>query len=256
MMRLRQIALVARDLEPTVQDLTAVLGLEVCYRDPAVAKWGLINALMPIDGNFLEVVTPVEENTSAGRYLERRHGDGGYMVILQCDDALAERARVAALGIRAVASADRPHYRYTHFHPADTQGILLSIDSTTPGNDWHAEHAEWAPAGTAWKPAVRTAVTKALVGAEIQHEDPAALAALWSKILNLPAGRLADGNPGIRLENAVLRFVPASDGRGRGLGAIDVTTADRGRLLAEAQSRGLQRSATQVELCGCRVNLV
>ena len=35
-LRLRQIALAARDLEATVEHLRAVLGLEVGFRDPGV----------------------------------------------------------------------------------------------------------------------------------------------------------------------------------------------------------------------------
>ena len=47
-MRLRQIALVARELEPVVADLCAVFDLEVAYRDPGVAEFGLQNAVMPV----------------------------------------------------------------------------------------------------------------------------------------------------------------------------------------------------------------
>jgi hypothetical protein len=36
MLRLRQIALVARKLAPVVEELRDVFGLEVAYRDPAV----------------------------------------------------------------------------------------------------------------------------------------------------------------------------------------------------------------------------
>ncbi len=46
-LRLRQIALVAEKLEPVVDDLRSVLGLEVCYRDPGVERFGLENALVP-----------------------------------------------------------------------------------------------------------------------------------------------------------------------------------------------------------------
>jgi len=51
--RLRQVCLVAEELEPVVADLTAVLGLDVAYRDPLVIYFGLENAVMPINGDFL-----------------------------------------------------------------------------------------------------------------------------------------------------------------------------------------------------------
>ena len=76
-MRLRQIAFVARDLAATTDELCSVLQLDVAYRDPGVAKWGLENIVVPIGGDFLEIVSPKEDHTSAGRYLERRQGDGG-----------------------------------------------------------------------------------------------------------------------------------------------------------------------------------
>ena len=40
-MRLRQIAFVARELGPVLDDLCAVLGIEVCFNDPGVAHFGL-----------------------------------------------------------------------------------------------------------------------------------------------------------------------------------------------------------------------
>ena len=40
-LRLRQLCLVGLDLEPVVEDLIAVFDIEVCHRDPAVAKYGL-----------------------------------------------------------------------------------------------------------------------------------------------------------------------------------------------------------------------
>jgi len=43
--RLRQIALVAEDIERAKQQLTYVLGTEVVFEDPAVEQWGLKNFL-------------------------------------------------------------------------------------------------------------------------------------------------------------------------------------------------------------------
>ena len=74
MLRLRQICLIARELDPAIAALEAVLGITTCHRDPAVKKFGLVIALLPIGNNFLEVVAPFRENTAAGRYLDRRDG--------------------------------------------------------------------------------------------------------------------------------------------------------------------------------------
>jgi hypothetical protein len=103
-MRLRQIALVAHDLEPVAAQLNAVFGLRVAYRDPAVAKYELVNVVMPVGGEFLEIVQPVTADASAARYLRRRGGNAGYMLIFQTDDAHAHRARLSGEGIRAIFS--------------------------------------------------------------------------------------------------------------------------------------------------------
>ena len=78
MLRMRQICLVARDLDAAQADLTAIFGLEVCYRDPNIGRLGLRNFLLPVGDSFLEVVAPMREGTTAERYLDRRGGDGGY----------------------------------------------------------------------------------------------------------------------------------------------------------------------------------
>lgn len=254
-MRLRQIAFVAEDLKSSSDDLCAVLGLDIAYRDPGVAKWGLENVVVPLGGDFLEIVSPTQGGTSAGRYLQRRHGDGGYMVILQGPDALADRTRVTGMGIRAVATADRGDYFYTHFHPADVGGFLLSLDSVTPGADWLEEQCEWAPAGPRWKEHVRTDVSRRLRAVELQSENPATTAELWSRILQRPARRVGEALH-LSLDHGDIRFVIAADGRGTGIHALDIEAADPGRILAEAEKRGLKRTDTQVEVCGCRINLV
>ena len=87
--RLRQIALVAHDLESVVGDFHSKLGLDVAFRDPGVASFGLTNAVMAAGQQFIEVVSPFREATTGGRYLERRGGDGGYMVILLIEDHAA-----------------------------------------------------------------------------------------------------------------------------------------------------------------------
>jgi hypothetical protein len=207
--RLRQVALVARELPPVEQDLTGLLGVEVAYRDPGVGEFGLENALFTLGDTFLEVVSPIREGTTAGRYLERRGGDGGYMVILQTDDLDAARARVADLGVRVVWKADLADIKGTHLHPADVGGAILSLDWADPAGSWR-----WA--GPAWKP------NRAgeLVAVEVQADDPAKMAARWAEVLGLAADVGADNV--VRLDRGELRFVAATDGRGDGVAGVVV----------------------------------
>jgi len=250
-MKLRQCVFVAKDLESSREDLCNTLGLEVAYRDPGVAKWGLANVVCPIGQDFLEIVSPTQAGTSAGRYIDRRKGDGGYMVILQVADAVAERQRVTGLGIRAVAQKDQPDYKYTHFHPSDTAGVLLSIDQAIApaGTDpalW------WPPAAKDWQAHARSDVTNGLAGVEIQCVDPDKTADLWSKILNRPV----EGDI-IRIDDdGEIRFVPIADERGPGVSAFDVRVVDRERIIAAAKKHHKQHGIGQVEVCGCRINLV
>jgi hypothetical protein len=254
-LRLRQIALVAHELEPAVEDLREVLGIEVGYRDPGVGRFGLENALLPIGNQLLEVVAPIEEGTAGGRYLERRGGDGGYMVITQCDDHEPRRKRVEELGIRIAHQFEVPgKFRNMQLHPKDTGGSFFEIDEQL-GQGAHDPDGPWEPAGEAWKEARRLDVVTAITAAEIQSDDPSRLAARWSEIAEIPLERDATGHPTISLKDATLRFVPATDGRGEGLGGIDVAVADRPRLLEAARRRGAYRSDNQVYLCGMRVNL-
>jgi hypothetical protein len=84
--RLRQVALVARELEAGSASLRRALHLGEPFHDPGVGEFGLDNAVFSLGDTFLEVVAPVRADTTAGRYLARRGGDGGYMAIFQVAD--------------------------------------------------------------------------------------------------------------------------------------------------------------------------
>ena len=255
-LRLRQIAFVAKDLAKVTGDLRDVLGLEVGFRDPGVGRFGLENALFPVGNQLLEVVAPIEANTAGGRYLDRRGGNGGYMVITQCDDHAPRRKRVEALGIRLVASSDGDEYKIMQLHPKDTGGSFFEIDEQL-GPNAHDVDGPWEPAGgEVWKSARRTSIVSAITAAEIQADNPETCAARWGEIAEIPVTNDSAGNPGIAFENAFLRFVPITDGRPEGLGGLDLKVVDRDRALAMASRRGCYRTENQVAICGVRLNLV
>jgi hypothetical protein len=246
---MRQICLVARELAPVVESLREVFGLTVCHRDPGVGKYGLENALFAIGGNFLEVVAPVQEGTAAGRYLDRRGGDGGYMVITQCEDLAPRRRRCEALGVRIANEIVHPDYVELQLHPRDVGGAMLSF-ARQEGAD--APDSPWHPAGGRVMPGVAGPLLTALLAAELQSDAPDRLAQRWSDVLELPAARDAGARPVIALDDARLRFLAAGDGRGEGLGGLDVRCSDPARALTAARMAGLPVYDDTVIICGTR----
>ena len=247
-MRLRQIALVAADLDAARADIAAVLGQDYAYDDPGVGKYGLRNAVFAIGETFLEVVSPKEAGTTAGRLIERRGGDGGYMVILQTDDLAAARGAIHAAGARIVDQGDGDGAAFTHIHPKDVGGAILSVDHMEPAERW-----DWG--GPDWRAHVRADVSTAIVAAELQAADPAAMAARWGAVLDR-AANLAGGVWTIPLDEGEIRFVTARDGRGDGLSAFDVAVRDPAATRAAAAARGLTGADGEVTLAGTRVQLV
>jgi Glyoxalase-like domain len=170
MPRLRQAVLAARDLDAAVDELRAALPLGEPYADPGVGFFGLRNAVMPLGDTFVEVVSPVQDETAAGRFLDRR-GDGAYMAMFQVDDLAGARARAAALGVREVWSIELPDISAVHLHPADVGAAIVSLDSPVPPESWR-----W---GGRWRPHGSAHTT----GLTLSSPDPDALAARWRELL-------------------------------------------------------------------------
>jgi hypothetical protein len=202
--RLRQIVMVAADATPVEARIEQELGLDVCVRDHGVAAFGLGNVLFPIGEQLLEVITPIDEGTTAGRFLERRGGDGGYMVLLQVDDLAAMRERFDAVGARVVYEAVAPGIVGLHLNPADVGGAILSVDESDDWDDW-----PWA--GDDWRSHRRTDRVTAVVAVEIAAHDPGAMASRWSEVL----GRPVEGTS-VPVDGGRIEFVPAGE-RGEGV---------------------------------------
>lgn len=220
MIRLRQVALVARNLDAAVHELCTRLGLTVCFNDPGVGAFGLHNALMMIGDQFLEVVSPVQDATTAGRLLDKRSGDGGYMAIYEVDDLDAREAALHREGVRIVWRGDLPEIRGRHLHPADVGGAIVSIDQPVPNGAWR-----WG--GPRWMAHHDNAVVTSIAGVVVGAADPSAMRGRWRA-----AG----------VEHAVT-FQPAGV-RGEGIDEIELVATDR------------RRAGEEMRICGVTVRLV
>ncbi len=205
MFRLRQVALVAHDLDAVVSQLCDTFGLSICFHDPGVAEFGLHNALMVIGDQFLEVVSPTEEGTTAGRLLDKRQGDGGYMAIYECDDLDDRMAHLAAHDVRVVWAGDFPTIRGRHLHPRDVGGALVSIDQPVPNGSW-----TWA--GPSWQANSDDSVVGGIAGVTVGAMDIAAMTSRWTEL---------------NVRRAV-EFVEAGE-RGEGIDGVDLVATDRAR---------------------------
>jgi hypothetical protein len=217
--RLRQVALVATDLEAVVAAVRRELGLdEEPFCDPGVSVFGLHNAVMALGDTFLEVVSPVQEGTTAGRYLARRGGDGGYMAIFQVEDLAAARARIDALGIRVVWRSDHPDIAGTHLHPKDLPGALVSIDWASPPESWR-----WA--GPSWTAGAPSHLGGGITALTVQTAEPHALAARWGAVLGREPVERGD-DAAVGLDGGEVRFVAVRDARGEGICELEVTAPE------------------------------
>jgi Glyoxalase-like domain len=231
-LHLRQICLVAPKLEPEVSDIAGIMGLEVCYRDPHVGKYGLENALLPVDTILLEVVAPTREGTAAGRFLDKTGGQGGYMAIFACDDPDARAVRANAFGVRTANVIDHPPYHGVQLHPRDCRAAFIEFNHTEGSDD---VLGPYPPAGPDWHRAIRKDVTRALIAVEIQTPEPQALAAHWGRILDIASTMDVDGTHELKLPNCRLRF---AFGEREIMSGLTFRVADIERALMAARGRG------------------
>ena len=183
----------------------------------------MANAVFALGDTFLEVVAPVRPATTAGRYLDRLGGDGGYMAIFQVPDLAEARRRVADLGVRVVWTVDGPDMAGTHLHPKDVPGAIVSLDWADPEGSWR-----WG--GPAWSGAVPEHRPGGIIGATIATEGPLEAARTWAAVLGAHAV-IDDGGAAarIRLDDGrqLLRFVTAAVGRSPGIAEVAVALPER-----------------------------
>ncbi len=88
-------------------------------------------------------------------------------------------------------------------------------------------------------------------GVELQSKDPVGLAELWGRVVDLPIVRRGNELT-MELNNVTIRFVEETDGRGPGLGGLDIAVNNRDHILKVARERGCYVTDDRVDICGTR----
>jgi hypothetical protein len=234
--RLRQAVIVAEQLEPVAAALQSALHLHEPFRDPGVGQFGLNNVVFALEDCFLEVISPVQPDTAAGRYLERHGGDGGYMALFDIEDLEGARSRAEQAGVRVVWQIDLPDISGTHLHPADMRAAIVSLDRSEPYGSWR-----WG--GPQWTARKDRGAPGRLAGITIAVADPVAVAERWAHVLGIPvSGAL---RPALLLDGGRVDFLAVEDERAEGLVEIAL------ELPSE-----LRRGRDAIELGGVRLRLL
>ena len=250
-LRLRQVCLVAADLARETARIESLLGLEVCHRDPNVAKYGLENVLFPVGTSFLEIVSPTRPGTTAGRFLERHGGNYGYMVILDCDDPERYRRRAESLGVRVANLIRHDAYFGVQLHPKDTGAAMLEFNSTVGGAD---PMGPYGPAGPHWQRAIRRERTRSLLAVEIESPDPEQLAERWASIFGRPVQKLGNGRCRITFDTGTIEIVPSTSSESVFAG-VNLEVADRAAIFAAAKAQNCAVVDGTVSACGMRFRI-
>ena len=198
---LRQIVLLADDLDRSVADVRDFLGLSAGIQAAAeMAALGFEHEVLAIDQTFVEVVSPLSSDTSPGRLLAR-HGDTGYMVVVQVADLAAVVAGGDRLGLTPSMREVLHGNAISQWHPRDL-GTLTEIDEMTDGATWHF-CPELSDTGL-------TDTVSDLISVDIAAAEPASTAGRWAALLGLPA----PSGTQVSLARGTVRFVPADGRRG------------------------------------------
>jgi hypothetical protein len=248
-LRLRQICLVAPQLEPVISDIADIMGLSVCYRDGNVAKYGLENALLPVDTILLEVVAPFQPGTAAGRFIDKNGGRGGYMAIFCCDDPDAYGKRANEMGVRTANVITHAPYHGVQLHPRDCRAAFIEFNHTDGSDD---VLGTYPPAGPDWQKSIRKDTTLALTEVEMESPEPEVLAAHWGKIIGVAVSKGASGAPELKLPNAGFRFVK---GPADLMSGLTFKVADIAKVRDAARAKGCKVAGDGFDLCGVRFNL-
>ena len=248
-LRLRQICLVAPNLEPVIPDIAAIMGLAVCYRDGNVGKYGLENALLPVDTILLEVVAPVREGTAAGRFLGKTAGRGGYMAIFCCDDPVTRGRNANAIGVRTANVITHAPYHGVQLHPRDCRAAFIEFNHTDGSDD---VLGPYPPAGPDWQKFIAKEVTQALTGVEMQSPDPLGLAEHWGRILEVAVGKNGEGEAELKLPNASFRFVK---GDSEIMSGLTFRVGDVAKVKNAATARGYNVSGDGFDIGGVTFQL-
>ena len=122
------VAIAVNDLEAAIGYYRDTFGAEVDHRE-VVESDGVEEALLKVADSYVQLLTPVSDDSPVAKYLERK-GEGLHHVGYRVDDCATALEAVKAQGGRLIDEAPRPGSRGTtvaFVHPKGAFGTLIEL---------------------------------------------------------------------------------------------------------------------------------
>jgi methylmalonyl-CoA/ethylmalonyl-CoA epimerase len=122
------VAIAVHDLDAAIGWYHDTFGCEVAHRE-VVERDGVEEALLKVADSYVQLLTPVRDDSPVAKYLEKR-GEGIHHVGYRVDDCAVALARVKAAGHQVIDEAPRPGSRGTtvaFVHPKTALGTLIEL---------------------------------------------------------------------------------------------------------------------------------
>ena len=122
------VAIAVNDLEAAIAYYQDTFGCEVAHRE-VVERDGVEEALLKVADSYVQLLTPVRDDSPVAKYLEKR-GEGLHHIGYRVNDCAAALERVKAQGHKVIDDAPRPGSRGTtvaFVHPKTAYGTLIEL---------------------------------------------------------------------------------------------------------------------------------
>jgi methylmalonyl-CoA/ethylmalonyl-CoA epimerase len=148
--RIRQVAVLVRDLDTAVERWQRLFGLRESNRFH-ISFAGMDAAILPLLGGHtcIELAQPTVAGSAAAKYLER-YGEGLYLLIFEVGDLEGSTAHLTATNVEIaqrsrIAPDVRADFSSVWIHPRAMRGVFTQLSEVLV-----ADHP-WPPAGERWR---------------------------------------------------------------------------------------------------------
>lgn len=128
LLNLDHVAIAVLDLDAALAGYRDRYRVEPLYRE-VVEEQGVEEAMLPVGGSFVQLLTPLGEDTPVGSFLEKR-GEGLHHIAFAVTSIEAALEHLSEEGARLIDDAPRlggRGARIAFVHPGDLGGTLIEL---------------------------------------------------------------------------------------------------------------------------------